>query len=200
MKKLSVLTLCALCVVLFASCGKNYKAFVGTWGVEKMIYQEYNIDYAGNPIQGSMESYTYEYDPQDVNNGLQLIFREDKSGEMRDSDIDTLLIVNGNDSTYLACPDTTLVYPFSYSYDENESILWMRMKNTAETFMLLVSELSDNSFVYENNYIIDDENKYYFETAYLKRISNNVAKSDAKGVKKHKSHPRLLGSFLSQKE
>ena len=73
----------AIMAVLFVSCGKDidedetvsYKNFIGTWGVEKIEY--YNIDYYGNPIAGSMES--YNYNPDDPDNTIQLIFRDDKT-------------------------------------------------------------------------------------------------------------------------
>ena len=54
------------------------KVFIGTWGVEKIDY--YNIDYAGNPIVASIM--TYAYDPNDISNGIQLVFREDNTGEI----------------------------------------------------------------------------------------------------------------------
>ena len=58
----------------------DYQAFVGTWGAERIDY--YNIDYAGQPIAGSMR--TYLFTPGDPVNGIDLIFRDDRSGEMRD--------------------------------------------------------------------------------------------------------------------
>ena len=62
MKKLGIITLCAVCTFLFASCGKDYKTFVGTWGVEKIEY--YNIDYAGNPIAATIVTHNYDPDTQ----------------------------------------------------------------------------------------------------------------------------------------
>ena len=77
----------AMVAMLFASCSKtDFKSFIGTWGVEKIEY--YNIDYAGNPIAASLETFTF--DPNDTNNGIQLVFRTDKTGEMRDSAIDSI--------------------------------------------------------------------------------------------------------------
>ena len=109
MRKIS-LWVVALVALLFTSCGKeDFKSFVGTWGVEKLEY--YNIDYAGNPIAASLESYSY--DPEDANNSIQLVFREDKTGEMRDGAIDTLwLDYNEETDTYetvIYNPDTILV-------------------------------------------------------------------------------------------
>ena len=70
MKKVTLLTMMAMMAMLFASCSKtDYKTFIGTWGVEKIEY--YNIDYAGNPIAASLETFTF--DPNDTNNGIQLV-------------------------------------------------------------------------------------------------------------------------------
>ena len=86
MKKLTLFTALAIIDLLFASCRKNdYSKFVGTWGVERLDY--YNIDFAGNPIAASFD--TYIYDPNSTDNGIHLIFRENKTGEMRDSAIDS---------------------------------------------------------------------------------------------------------------
>lgn len=188
MKKLSLYAAVAFMSLLFASCGKiDYKSFVGTWGVEKIEY--YNIDYAGNPIPASLESYTF--DPNDIDNGIQLIFREDQTGEMRDSDIDSLPYINSNnDTVYIYCPDTTLVYPFSCSFDKKERVLYTTMDygDYILTFRMYVSDMTANSFVYENEY-----DKNYMEKAYLKRLSNSTAKSASRTTPKH---PRKKGSFL----
>ena len=94
MKKTGIFTLCAFAALLFASCSKtDYTAFVGKWGVEKIEY--YNIDYAGNPIAASMK--TFILDPDDTNNGIHLIFRENKSGEMLDSAVDTVWYLDGDE-------------------------------------------------------------------------------------------------------
>ena len=197
MKKTVWFLTLAIAATLFASCSKkDYKTFVGTWGVEKIIYESYNTDYLGNPIQGSMETNTYEYDPEDVDHGIQLIFKKDKSGEMRDNDVDSLPIVNGNDTTYIQCSDTTLVTKFTYSYDEDESILFMNLPSLAITYMLKISDLTDDSFKYENNYGIGSDNRVYIETAYMKRISNKTSKTGTKTSKNTKCHPRMKGSFL----
>ena len=45
----------AIMSAAFVSCNKDYTAFVGTWGVEKIEY--YNIDYAGDPIPASYSSF-----------------------------------------------------------------------------------------------------------------------------------------------
>jgi hypothetical protein len=187
----------ALVALLFTSCGKeDFKSFVGTWGVEKLEY--YNIDYAGNPIAASLESYSY--DPEDANNSIQLVFREDKTGEMRDGAIDTLwLDYNEETETYetvIYNPDTILVYTFTYSYDKTESALYMNMKYTypyvySRTFMVKVSDLSDNAFTYENEYDVD-----YMEKAYLKRISNTPLRGTGRQTTKH---PRKPGSLMGDR-
>lgn len=191
MKKIGIITLCAVCAFLFASCNKDYKAFVGTWGVEKIEY--YNIDYAGNPIPATIETFTY--DPEDIDDGIQLVFREDKTGEMRDNNVDTVWY-DWNPETqvydsYIVNPDTTLVTEFSYSYDKSESILYMNMEYT-RTFMMKISDLTDNSFSYENEYSTN-----YVEHAYLKRLSDTPSKSASRN--KTAMRPRKIGSFLSGK-
>ena len=91
MKKLTLVAAMALVAILFASCGKqNYSNLVGTWGVEKIEY--YNIDYAGHPIEPYSSSYTY--DPNSSDNGIQMVFRDNKTGEIRDSAIDTIWLWN----------------------------------------------------------------------------------------------------------
>lgn len=191
MKKFGFLTLCAVCAFLFASCGKDYTSFVGTWGVEKIEY--FNTDYAGNPIPATIVSYTY--DPNDIGNGIQLVFKSDKTGEMRDNDVDTVWY-NWNSETevydsYVVNPDTTLVTQFSYSYDDSESTLYMNMAYT-HTFRMKVSDLTSNSFTYMNEYSTN-----YVERAYLKRLSNDTSKSTNRN--KPAARPRKIGSFLSGK-
>ena len=185
--------MCAFCAFLLASCGKDYTAFVGTWGVEKIEY--YNIDYAGNPIAATIV--TYPYDPNDFDNGIQLVFRSDKTGEMRDSDRDTIWY-DWNDETntydsYVVNPDTTLVTPFTYSYDNRDAILYMNMEyeNSLRTFMMHVENLTSNSFTYENEYDLN-----YVEKAYLKRLSKEASKSASRSKT---ARPRMVGSFLSGK-
>lgn len=202
MKKVSVI-FCALVAMIFSSCGKEV-SFVGTWGVEKIEYESYNTDYAGNPIAGSMLSSTLIYDPYDFNNGLQLVFKADKTGEFRDSDVDTVPY-DWNDEThtyesYVVNPDTTLVTEFTYSYDKVESALYMTMKYTrpypfTKIFMLKVTDLTEDSFVYENEYGQDADNRVYIERSYLRRVSDDSSKSARGG--KSQSRPTMPGSLLS---
>ena len=143
MKKLNLLAVLAIGALMFSSCSKiDYKSFVGTWGVEKIDY--YNIDYAGNPIAGSMES--YDFDPNSTDNGIQLIFRDNKTGEMRDSAIDSLAVFDeetGEIDHYIVCPDTIMVYPFVYTYDESSKSLYMEMDygDRIRTFRMYISNL-----------------------------------------------------------
>ena len=191
MKKLSLFALCVAFTMMFASCGKDkdsYKSFVGTWGVERIDY--YNIDFAGNPIENTIE--TYIFTPGDPDNGIDLVFRDDKTGEMRDRSQDTLWLDYNQETqqyeTIIICPDTTIVTAFKYSFDKDESILYMNMDYT-HTFMMQISNLTDNSYTYVNEY-----ESNYVEKAWLKRISN-----DTKAVrgKKNSWRPRREGSFLS---
>ena len=191
MKKITLFTLCVIATAMFTSCGKNdYKSFVGTWGVEKIEY--YNIDYAGNPITGSME--TFILVPGDQQSGIDLIFRDNKTGEMRDRSQDTLkLDWNGETQTYetvIICPDTTLVSKFTYSFDKSESILYMNMEHPVHTYKMNIVSLEKDSFIYENEYGTD-----YVEKAYMKRLSDATSKSASRNSQP--SRPRREGSFLS---
>lgn len=196
-KQIKLMAAFAVMALLFASCGKEdgYKAFVGTWGVEKIEY--YNIDYAGQPIPATIETYTY--DPERISDGIQMVFRDDKTGEMRDNNIDSVG-VNWNNETgdfeyYVFNPDTTIVSTFTCSYDKDESALYMNMKYTypytySKIFMIKISSLTDNSFSYENEY-----HENYVEHAYLKRLSNTPSKAaqPSKAVRPHKAGSLLGG-------
>ena len=191
MKKLALFVTLAIVALFFASCNKkDYTSFIGTWGVEKLEY--YNIDYAGNPIAGSLKTYTY--DPNSTDNGIQLIFRENKTGEMRDSAIDSMAIINEETQEvdhYIYCPDTVMVYSIkSYSYDKSESVLYVNMDygDYINTVRMYVDNLTDNSFTYENEY-----DKDYVERAYLKRVSKTTSKPTSRQTK---SHPHMPGSFF----
>ena len=119
---------------------------------------------------------------------------------MRDNDVDSLQIVtDDNDTVYIPCPDTTLVTRFTYSYDKEEAILYMNLTDYARTYMLKISDLTDKSFTYENNYDIAEDNRTYIETAYMKRLSNKASKSETRGPKNGKCHPRYKGSLFGDK-
>lgn len=172
MKKLTLIMATVALALTVASCGKDdYKSFIGTWGVERIDY--YNIDYAGNPIQATIT--TYEFTPGDTQNGIDLIFREDKTGEMRDHSRDTLYIpvIENNeivDTSVIVCPDTTIVTNFTYSYDADEGLLYMNMKVAHPfTYRMEVNFIDDNTFVYVNEYETN-----YVEKARLVRYSTET--------------------------
>ncbi len=195
MKKLALFATLTIVALLFTSCRKkDYTQFIGTWGVEKIEY--YNIDYAGNPIENTWSS--FEYDPNSTDNGIQLIFREDKSGEMRDSAIDTIW-TNWNEETqhyetFIPCPDTVLVYKFNCSYDNVEQTLYLNMEtdSSLHTYRMFIQELNNNTFVYENEY-----DKNYVEKAYLKRVSKTTSKSGNREAVRHPHHKP--GSFFGNR-
>ena len=206
MKKAKVFVAMAMLVVALASCGKDeYKKFIGTWGVERLDY--YNIDYAGNPIEATIK--TYYFTPGDMNDGLDLIFREDKTGEMRDRSRDTLYIpVIENkvivDSLIVVNPDTTLVTTFTYSYNANEDLVFMNTKNTivesvdgviqdrvrTYIYQMKVNFVDDDSFFYENEYNID-----FVEKAWLRRYTTET-RGATRGAKSSQipAHPNSLFS------
>ena len=191
MKQIKLMAAIAVMALTFASCSNNdYKSFVGTWGVEKIEY--YNTDYAGQPIAATIE--TFSFDPDDINDGIQLIFREDKSGEMRDNNVDTIWCdfneETGVYGSYIVNPDTTVMYPFTCSFDESEHIMYMNMVYATDlkTFKMQIENLTTNSFIYENEY-----HKNYVEKAYMKRLSKTPSKSASKSSVKR---PHKLESFL----
>lgn len=157
--------------------------FLGVWGVEQLDY--YNVDYAGNPIAVSLE--TFNFDPYDIDNGIQLVFREDKSGDMRDSSLDSIWV----DDHYIVCPDTVIVTRYTYSFDFETSVLYMNMEY-GRTFALQIVEQSTDAFVYENRYAQD-----YVEKAYLRRISSVPDKSKPTNyINQAQSYKYKEGSLL----
>ena len=167
------------------------QSFVGIWGVEKAEY--YNIDYAGNPIAASME--TYFYNPFDENNSIRFVFRADGTGEMRDSAIDTIYTnYDEEHEVYLdtiSCPDTVMIYTFTYSFDNSSQTLYVNMEGVYRPYRLVIRELTDDSFVYENEYGAN-----YVEKAYLKRLSYTPTKSTGE---KSQFRPREQGSLLGKR-
>lgn len=194
MKKITVLALCAIAAMMFTSCAKlDEKSFVGTWGVEKIEY--YNVDYAGNPISGSMS--TFVMVPGDQQSGIDLIFREDMTGEMRDRSQDTIKLDYDEETdtyeTIIVCPDTTLVTKFTYSVDGRASILYMNLTYpVVRTYKMNILNMGKDSFVYENEYWKD-----YVEKAYMKRLSNSTSKSANRS--NQSSRPRREGSLFSDR-
>ena len=180
-------------VILMASCEKvDYTNFIGTWGVERIDY--YNTDFWGDPIWNTMK--TYEFTPGDMEGGIDLVFREDKTGEMRDRSRDTLYVpVFENDTIVdtltLICPDTTLVTKFTFSYNTDDRLLFMNMQvEHPYIYQMKVRFSDENTFVYENEY---DNN--YVEKARLVRYSTET-RGAARGSKSSQipPHPKSLFS------
>ena len=142
-------------------------AFVGIWGVEQIDY--YNTDYYGEPIPSTLV--TYYFTPGDPDHGIDLVFWEDRTGEMRDRSRDTLF-QNYDDflGVYLdtiICPDTTLITGFSYAYHPEDSLLIMNMETQHPfTYQMFIFIFTDDSFVYVNEYQAG-----YVEKAYMRRLS-----------------------------
>ena len=184
----------ALAMVLgWTSCGKNdYMAFVGTWGVERIDY--YNIDFYGQPIENTVE--TYYFTPGDPDNGIDLVFRNDRTGEMRDRSRDTLIFISDiidNDTIIdtIICPDTTLITNFTYSYHDDDATLYMNMLVAQPfTYQMRIESLTNNSFVYENEYRL-----HIVEKAYLVRISDDTRHADR--ASKSSLRQRRWGSMFS---
>lgn len=192
MKRISFIIAAVTMLIGMASCGKsNETLLIGMWGLERLDY--YNIDYWGNPIENSME--TYEYTPGDFDNGIELVFKGNNRGEWRDHDIDSFFILVSTDPRVydtIVNPDTTVVTPFTYSYDNNTSAVFVHTAN-AETFMLNVRQLDETTFVYTNVYKENEE-----ERATMKRINESSTRSSSPTLmKKNGSHRRRLGSFFS---
>ncbi len=120
---------------------------VGTWGVEKIDY--YDIDNAGNPIASTLQS--HEYDPNDIDNGIQMVFREDNTGELYDK----------------TSVDSTKVNPFAYAYVNDTLFLEIDYGTDTSTYSCIIVEKTNDSFIYENEYFLN-----HVEKAYLKRLSH----------------------------
>lgn len=192
MKKLTMMATLLMVVFSLASCKSDsdqYKKFVGSWGVERIEY--YNIDYAGDPISNTIE--VHEFAIGDPDDGIDLIFNSDKTGEVRRRDIDTFYVkISVNPVVYdtIINPDSTAVTPFLYSYDDEASTVYMTTQDDMHTFMLRISNFRDDSFTYINEY-----NLNYVEKAWLKRLDN--AKQPVKSATKPTYRPRRQGSLLS---
>ena len=126
--------------------------FLGIWGVEKL--ENYCIDYAGNPIESTMV--TIDFNPNVIDDGIQLVFREDKTGEMRDN--------------YTNPTDTPAVISFTYSYDIPALKLFI-YEDDIRFNILNITKLTSDSFVYENEYYSN-----YVEKGYLKKLSDTPDK------------------------
>lgn len=160
--------------------------FWGFWGVEKIEY--YNIDYAGNPIEASME--TFNMIPGDPQGGVDLIFWQNNTGELRDRSHDTICIWNPETYLYdtIICPDSTIVKTFTYHLDDLDSTLFMNM-NDGQSFRMSILEFTDSTFIYTNEYEIS-----FVEKAFLVRLPNDAK---ATPVKLNAIRSKKPGSFLS---
>lgn len=194
MKKLTLIMMLAVFAIIVTSCGKSeYMRFIGTWGVDRIEY--YNTDWEGNPIEASLE--VWDFTPGDMEGGIDLVFREDKTGEMRDRSRDTLYVpVKENgvviDTLVIICPDTTVVTKFSYSFNDEDGLLFMNMQVAHPfTYWMSVTFIDDDNFIYKNRYDTDIEEK-----AWMVRYSTETRGSKARGAKS-KSMPRHPKSLLS---
>lgn len=189
MKKLTSIVIAMTLLLGVVSCGKNEASkLVGIWGVERIEY--YIADYYGQPIETAFSS--LEYTPGDYDNGIELVFMENKKGEWRDHDVDTIYVqVSIDPITYdtIVNPDTTLITSFTYSVDEDIPAVFVKT-GKMETYMLEIEQLDDNTFIYKNEY---GEN--IVERAIMKRLPDKSAST--RGQKK--SQYRLPGSFFSHK-
>ena len=199
MKKVKLVMICLALGMIFVSCKKDSddsaitlkdNLFWGVWGIEKIEY--YNIDYAGNPIEASME--TFEMTPGDPQSGIDLIFRQNKTGEMRDRSQDSIWTdwnpQTQQYETLIVNSDTTLVTTFTYLVDGEDSTLYLNM-DYARTFMMHIQEITDSTFIYTNEYDVD-----YVERAYLKRLSDAKAAPSKQNVKR----PNKPGAFLGERK
>lgn len=190
MKKLVLFASLMVSILFLSSCGKDEYSFLGTWGVDLIKY--YNIDYAGNAIESTIT--TYDFTPGDMENGIDLVFREDKTGEMRDRSRDTLFLDWNSETqayeTVIVCPDTTLVTKFTYSYNANDGLLFMNMQvEHPYIYQMQINFIDENTFVYVNEYETN-----YVEQAQLVRYS-----TETRGSKSSKPEyvPRHRNSLLT---
>ena len=188
MRRIQLVIILSVMVIGLFSCGKDdYMTFVGTWGVKQIDY--YNIDYYGQPIEASRT--TFYFTPGDMESGIDLVYRSDRTGEMRDRSRDTLYY---NDSTYIVRPDTVLVTPFTFSYHKDDQILYMNVKGDRPyTGLMNILQLENNLFRYTYEYLPNT-----VEEAVLVRLSNDTRerKSNDKAVKPQ-YRPRRKNSLLS---
>ncbi|MBO4327791.1 MAG: hypothetical protein J5831_00090 [Bacteroidales bacterium] len=211
-------TILALMLILFslASCGdpnngnddgQTYKDFIGVWGVEKIEYWEYNIDYAGQPIAASYEKTgEFEYDVDDPDFGIQLVYNSDKTGEYRDFAIDSMWFKwneeiqdydvylvhpdEGFDSV-IYCPDTVLVSQYTYLYDDEDKALYMNM-DYLHTFKMQIVEFTENTFVSENRYKLDQAtHTEKMEKFFMKKVGPAPKRLEKAVRDRHNPVPQL---------
>lgn len=191
MKKFTlVLAVAATILAGMVSCKSDkddYMKFVGDWGVRTSTY--YNTDYAGNPIPATVN--TYYFVPGDKIDGIDLVFRTNKTGMMIDRSKDTLFIrVSATQIDTIIAPDTVIVRNFTYTYDKDTELLYLNMEY-ARTYSMRIENFSDTAFTYYNLYDID-----YMEKARMVRLTDNPTRNAVKG-KKSSYVPWKPGSLLS---
>ena len=167
MKKITLILALFVAAISFTSCNPEeeesmtWKSFVGTWAVTKV--EHYNIDFYGNPIESTVEVVNFPID--DPQGGIDMIFRNDKSGEIRNRDIDTIFNEIGhNVYDTILCPDTTIVSRFTYTYDDETTLLYLNM-DSYYTYNMIIENFDDRSFIY-----VDEYKQNYVEKTYLKRM------------------------------
>ena len=194
MKKLTLIASLFAVVFCLVSCkpdsNDSYKKFVGKWGVERLEY--YTADYAGNPIPNTVD--IREFPLGDPHDGIDMIFYDNdkRTGEMLRRDIDTFYVqisLDPEECDTIINPDSTVRITFNYMYDTDLSALYVNMHDDMHTFMMKVSNFTDNSFMYVNEYDL-----HLVEKAYLKRLEGKDA---PKSSSKPTYRPRKPGSFMS---
>lgn len=191
MKKFTlILAVAATILAGMVSCKSDkddYMRFVGDWGVRTITY--YNTDYAGNPIPATVSMYYYV--PGDKIDGIDLVFRSNKTGSMIDRSHDTVYIrVSATEVDTIIAPDTVIVRNFTYTYDKDTELLYLNMEY-ARTYSMRIENFSDTAFTYYNLYDID-----YMEKARMVRLTDNPTRNAVKG-KKSSYVPWKPGSLLS---
>ena len=140
---------------------------LGVWGVEKLEYWE--TDNFGNITPSTLN--TLDFIPGDLDNGIDLIFKSDMTGEVCDR----------------SQPDTIIVKPHTYSLDYlNSRIIVQR---TDKSFVLDILELTSKRFVYKCEF-----EHGMFEKAYLERLTETQDKHSGKTPEQRPTRP---GSLLS---
>lgn len=187
MKRIFLFLTMIVIVCGWTSCTKknDFKLLIGTWGLERLDYD--TLDYTGAPILDLRK--TYLFTPGDTDNGIEMVFREDRTGETRDHAIDSIMLA---DSTVIYCPDTTLYTYFTYSYYSDEGTLYLNVEGSDPyTYMTRIVKYENNAFVYESEY-----KKNCIEKAWLVRISNTPAtKSTSKPVSRQRHEGSLFSNF-----
>ena len=141
---------------------------------------------------------TYEYDYDDPDNGIQMTFREDKTGEIRDSAIDTIWTdyndETGEYETVIPCPDTVLVTGFTCSFDKTDQSLYMNMEDSPRPYRAVITRITNEILVYENQFDTD-----YTEKAYMRRISKKPTKSAGRSNKEVRHPHNRPGSIFGHR-